>query len=69
MNREILAALHGSGLAAPSFTTLAGRFVIRVAIPNHRSLLEARRYGSDASANDAPCVSPGALEGQIQRPL
>ncbi len=37
VNREILMRLHESGEAAPSYTTLNGRFAIRLAITNHRS--------------------------------
>ncbi|MEM7200355.1 MAG: pyridoxal-dependent decarboxylase [Planctomycetota bacterium] len=40
LNREILAALHQSGVAAPSHTALEGRFVVRVSITNHRSRQE-----------------------------
>ena len=31
--------LHESGVAAPSYTTLHGRYCLRVAIANHRSTL------------------------------
>lgn len=37
MNREIVADIQESGVAAPSSTTLAGRFAIRAAIVNHRT--------------------------------
>jgi glutamate/tyrosine decarboxylase-like PLP-dependent enzyme len=40
VNSEIVAALHESGIAAPSVTTLAGQVAIRAAIVNHRT--EAR---------------------------
>ncbi len=40
INKEILMQLHESGVAAPSFTTLNGRYAIRVAITNHRSRQE-----------------------------
>jgi aromatic-L-amino-acid/L-tryptophan decarboxylase len=40
LNKKILVRLHESGVAAPSFTTLGGRFAIRVAITNHRSRRE-----------------------------
>lgn len=40
VNREIVMALHESGLAVPSYTTIDGRFAIRVAITNHRSRRE-----------------------------
>ncbi|WP_407119658.1 pyridoxal phosphate-dependent decarboxylase family protein [Bradyrhizobium sp. STM 3561] len=37
VNREIVADVQESGLAAPSSTTLDGRFAIRAAIVNHRT--------------------------------
>ena len=40
LNRELLIRLHESGAAIPSYTTLAGRYVLRVAITNHRSQRE-----------------------------
>lgn len=40
LNERILVALHESGVAAPSFTRIRGRFAIRVAITNHRSRRE-----------------------------
>ena len=36
-NEELLVRLHESGVAAPSYTTLKGRYCIRVAISNHRT--------------------------------
>lgn len=40
LNKEILIRLHEEGIAAPSYTLLEGKYVIRVAITNHRSRLE-----------------------------
>jgi aromatic-L-amino-acid decarboxylase len=40
LNQEILLRLHESGLAAPSYTTLRGRYALRAAITNHRSRRE-----------------------------
>lgn len=40
LNQELLILLHESGQAAPSYTTLQGRYAIRVAISNHRSKRE-----------------------------
>jgi glutamate/tyrosine decarboxylase-like PLP-dependent enzyme len=40
LNQEILLRLHESGVAAPSYTTLRGRYAIRAAITNHRSRRE-----------------------------
>nr|WP_246739376.1 pyridoxal-dependent decarboxylase [Bradyrhizobium aeschynomenes] len=37
LNREIVADIHESGLAAPSTTVLDGRLAIRAAIVNHRT--------------------------------
>ena len=39
LNKEILAELHERGLAIPSYTTLQGRYCLRVAISNHRSVM------------------------------
>jgi glutamate/tyrosine decarboxylase-like PLP-dependent enzyme len=40
LNQEILLRLHESGVAAPSYTTLNGRYAIRMANTNHRSRQE-----------------------------
>jgi glutamate/tyrosine decarboxylase-like PLP-dependent enzyme len=40
INRKILIELQEQGIAAPSYTTLNGRYCIRVAIANHRSRYE-----------------------------
>lgn len=37
LNEEILLRLHESGIAAPTYTTLRGRYALRAAITNHRS--------------------------------
>lgn len=39
-NAEIVAALHESGVAAPSVTTIHGKLAIRAAIFNHRTVRE-----------------------------
>jgi glutamate/tyrosine decarboxylase-like PLP-dependent enzyme len=36
-NEEVLVRLHESGVAAPSYTTLGGRYCLRAAIANHRT--------------------------------
>jgi len=36
-NQELLVRLHESGIAAPSYTTLDGRYCLRAAIANHRT--------------------------------
>ena len=40
LNKEILMQLHEQGIAAPSYTTLQGRYCLRIAISNHRSRQE-----------------------------
>jgi glutamate/tyrosine decarboxylase-like PLP-dependent enzyme len=37
LNKEILMQLQERGIAAPSYTTLNGRYCLRMAIANHRS--------------------------------
>jgi glutamate/tyrosine decarboxylase-like PLP-dependent enzyme len=37
LNEELLVRLHESGLAAPSYTTLEGRYCLRAALANHRT--------------------------------
>lgn len=40
LNKEILIRLHEEGVALPTYTLLNGRYTIRVAITNHRSVRE-----------------------------
>lgn len=40
LNKAILVDLHESGIAVPSYSTLKGRYCLRVAIANHRSRQE-----------------------------
>jgi len=40
LNKRVLVNLQESGIAAPSYTTLNGRYCLRVAISNHRSRFE-----------------------------
>jgi glutamate/tyrosine decarboxylase-like PLP-dependent enzyme len=40
LNKEILMQLHEQGIAVPSYTTLQGRYCLRIAIANHRSQQE-----------------------------
>ncbi|HJR78920.1 MAG TPA: pyridoxal-dependent decarboxylase [Anaerolineales bacterium] len=40
LNKEILMQLHEQGIAVPSYTTLRGRYCLRIAIANHRSRQE-----------------------------
>lgn len=37
VNKEILMQLHEQGIAVPSYTTLDGKYCLRIAISNHRS--------------------------------
>jgi glutamate/tyrosine decarboxylase-like PLP-dependent enzyme len=37
LNEELLIRLHEAGIAVPSYTTLRGRYWLRVAISNHRT--------------------------------
>ena len=38
LNKEILIQLQEQGICAPSYTTLNGRYCLRAAIANHRSV-------------------------------
>ena len=40
LNKEILIQLHEHGIAVPSYTTLDGKYCLRIAIANHRSRQE-----------------------------
>lgn len=40
LNKELLIALQESGVAAPSYTVIDGKYALRVAITNHRSKRE-----------------------------
>jgi glutamate/tyrosine decarboxylase-like PLP-dependent enzyme len=40
LNKELLLRLHEGGVAAPSYTTLAGTYALRVNVTNHRSRKE-----------------------------
>jgi aromatic-L-amino-acid decarboxylase len=40
VNKELLIRLHESGIAAPSYTSINGKYALRVAITNHRSRRE-----------------------------
>jgi aromatic-L-amino-acid/L-tryptophan decarboxylase len=40
LNRELLMRMHESGVAVPSYSTLQGRYCLRVAIGNHRARQE-----------------------------
>lgn len=62
LNEEILMRIQESGEAVPSSTTLDGRFVLRVAIVNHRSRREDFRRLVDAvvACGDDLTGSPAA---------
>jgi aromatic-L-amino-acid/L-tryptophan decarboxylase len=40
LNKEILMQIHEQGIAVPSYTTLQGKYCLRIAIANHRSTIE-----------------------------
>lgn len=40
LNKELLMRMHESGVAVPSYSTLQGKYCLRVAIGNHRSRFE-----------------------------
>jgi glutamate/tyrosine decarboxylase-like PLP-dependent enzyme len=40
LNRELMIRLQESGVAVPSYTTLHGRYCLRIAVDNHRSTFE-----------------------------
>jgi hypothetical protein len=48
LNEELLIRLHESGIAAPSYTTLSGRYCLRAAIANHRTDERDLRTAVDA---------------------
>jgi glutamate/tyrosine decarboxylase-like PLP-dependent enzyme len=48
LNQELLIRLHESGIAAPSYTTLDGKYALRVAHTNHRT----RRADFDVLVNE-----------------
>jgi aromatic-L-amino-acid/L-tryptophan decarboxylase len=47
-NEELLVRLHESGIAAPSYTTLDGRYCLRAALANHRTQSSDLRMLVDA---------------------
>jgi aromatic-L-amino-acid/L-tryptophan decarboxylase len=55
LNKEILMQLQEQGIAAPSYTTLHGRYCLRIAIANHRS----RTDDFDALAREAARLGRG----------
>ncbi|MGH8262843.1 MAG: pyridoxal phosphate-dependent decarboxylase family protein [Steroidobacterales bacterium] len=48
LNEELLIRLHESGIAAPSYTTLNGRYCLRAALSNHRTHPEDLKVMVDA---------------------
>ena len=59
VNKEIIIQLHEKGIAIPSYTTLRGKYAIRVCITNHRSqkkdfdefILNVLEIGKDIISN------------------
>jgi glutamate/tyrosine decarboxylase-like PLP-dependent enzyme len=66
LNRDILVRLQESGVALPSYTTIDGRFCVRVAITNHRTrradldllVAEVLRLGASLGAGGDRAPSP-----------
>jgi glutamate/tyrosine decarboxylase-like PLP-dependent enzyme len=58
INREILLRLHESGVAVPSYTTLKGKYALRVAITNHRS----QRGDFDILVNEVEKIGQAIIE-------
>jgi aromatic-L-amino-acid/L-tryptophan decarboxylase len=56
LNRELLMRVHESGVAVPSYTTLDGRYCLRVAIGNHRTSHADLDVFVDALLAMAPAV-------------
>ena len=48
LNEELLIRMHESGIAAPSYTTLNGRYCLRAALSNHRTRSEDLKVMVDA---------------------
>lgn len=59
LNRRILVALHESGIAVPSLTTLGGRACLRLAITNHRT----RRSDLDLLVDETARLGRTLLSG------
>jgi glutamate/tyrosine decarboxylase-like PLP-dependent enzyme len=61
LNDDILVELQEQGIAAPSGTTILGKYVLRVALTNHRSrredfdllVREVLRIGKELTRSDA----------------
>ena len=60
LNKEILMQVHERGIAVPSYTTLNGRYCLRIAIANHRS----RQEDFDLLAREVVRIGK-ALVGQL----
>ena len=56
LNRELLMRMHESGVAVPSYTTLDGRYCLRVAISNHRSTFADFDYFVDTLLEMVPQI-------------
>ena len=59
LNKEILMRLHEDGIAAPSYTSLEGKYAIRVCITNHRS----RREDFDVLVRETVRIGREAVAG------
>lgn len=61
LNKELLTRMHESGSAAPSYTTLDGKFGLRAAITNHRS----RREDFDLLVSETVRLGRQLAQGEI----
>jgi glutamate/tyrosine decarboxylase-like PLP-dependent enzyme len=64
VNKEILMQLHESGIAVPSYSTLNGRYCLRIAIANHRSTLQ----DFDLLAHEVRRIGTGLASDHSARP-
>ncbi|WP_257455490.1 pyridoxal-dependent decarboxylase [Archangium lipolyticum] len=53
-NRELLCRLHESGVAVPSYTTLEGRYCLRVCFNNHPPKIIVRAAGGGRTSAQGP---------------
>ncbi len=60
LNEELLIRLHESGIAAPSYTTLHGRYCLRAAIANHRTEPGDLRLMLDAVLDIGAALTAGS---------
>jgi glutamate/tyrosine decarboxylase-like PLP-dependent enzyme len=59
LNEELLIRLHESGIAAPSYTTLDGRYCLRAALANHRTTMDDLPVAIDAIVRIGRALASG----------